>query len=83
LPFYIVVQPGSGSGPTATVEIVKDGQAIAQAPARLGSADVSGRIQHIAQIPIETLLPGLYTLRMTLTQGDRREVRESSFTLIE
>jgi VWFA-related protein len=83
LPFYIVVQPGSEPGPTATVEIIKDGQTMAQASARLGSADVSGRIQHLAQIPIETLLPGLYTLRMTLTQGDRREVRESSFTLIE
>jgi hypothetical protein len=63
------------------VETLRDGQAIAQAPIVLADADSSGRIQHIAQASVDTLDPGRYTLRVTIRQGERREIRDALFEL--
>jgi VWFA-related protein len=83
LTFFLVVTPGSGAPPQATVEILRDGQPVAQAPAALPAAGASGRIQHIAQVSIDALSAGRYTLRLTVSQGERREVREAMFALID
>jgi VWFA-related protein len=83
LTFFVAVTAGSGAAPQAAVEILLDGQALAKAPSPLPAADSSGRIQHIAQVSIDALSPGRYTLRLTVSQGDRREVREAPFTLID
>lgn len=83
LTFFIAVTAGSGAVPHATVEIIREGQTLAQAPSTLPDADASGRIQHIAQVSVETLSPGRYTLRLTVSQGERREVREAAFALID
>jgi hypothetical protein len=81
--FFIAVTAGSGGAPQATVEILRDGQTLGQAPTALPGPDASGRIQHIAQVPVEALAPGRYTLRLTISQGDSRDVREAVFVLID
>jgi VWFA-related protein len=82
--FYVVVIPGPGAAaPQATLEILRDGDVLTHAPTTLPAAGVSGRIAHLAQLSLEHLPSGHYTLRLTVTQGDRREVREVAFELID
>jgi hypothetical protein len=83
LTFLVVVTPGTGAAPLATVEILRDDQVLAQAPSDLRAADASGRIQHIAQVSIDALSPGRYTLRLTMTRGARSVVREAVFALMD
>ena len=49
----------------------------------LASADASGEIRHIAQAPVDALDPGSYTLRLTISQGERREIRDAVFELTQ
>jgi hypothetical protein len=83
LTFYVVVMPGPGALPQAMLEILRDGQVVAQGPTTLPTADASGRIEHVAQLPVGTLSSGRYTLRLTVSQGERREVREVAFELVD
>jgi hypothetical protein len=80
---YAVVIPGSGAAPQATLEILREGHTVATAPLALPAAKTSGRIEHLAQLSIDTLSSGRYTLRLTVTQGVRREVRDAAFELID
>jgi hypothetical protein len=62
---------------------MRDGDVLTHAPTALPAADVSGRIAHLAQLSVETLSSGRYTLRLTVSQGERRETREAAFELID
>ena len=83
LTFFVAVTAGSGAALQAAVEILRDGQTLARAPSALPAAGPSGRIEHIAQVSIDALSPGRYTLRLTVSQHEQREVREALFTLID
>ncbi len=82
LTFYLVVKPGTGAVPQAALEVLRGGEAVAQSPTTLPAAGASGRITHIAQISVERLPPGRYTLRLTVTQAERREVRDAMFQVM-
>jgi hypothetical protein len=62
---------------------VLNSDVLAHAPTTLPAAGVSGRIAHFAQLSVETLPGGHCTLRLTVIQGDRRELREVAFELID
>lgn len=81
--FFIVATPAPGNAPQANVEVVQNERSVAKAPAALPAAGPSGRIEHIIQLPLERLPPGRYTVRLTMTQGSAREVRDATFTVIE
>ena len=74
---------GSGAARQATVEILRDGQAVAHGPTVLAGGDASGEIRHIAQAAIDTRDPGRYTLQLTISQGERREIRDAGFELTQ
>jgi VWFA-related protein len=82
LTFYVVIAPGPGGVPAATLELAREGQVLAQSAVTLPAADASGRIAHVAQVPVDALAPGKYTLRLVVQQGERREIRETGFELI-
>jgi VWFA-related protein len=81
--FFVEVKTPSVSSPTAIMEVLRDGSRLSQAPVSLPDADESGRIRYIAKVPVDALPPGRYALRLTVTQGERREVRQAAFELIE
>lgn len=83
LPFYIVITPGSGAAPAASLEILREGATVAALPVTLSAPDPAGRIAHIASLPTATLPVGRYVIRVIVTQADRREVREAVFELID
>jgi VWFA-related protein len=81
--FYVVIVPAAGTAPTALVEIARGGQTLARAPVALPAADANGRIAHFAQIPMDTLPAGRYSLRLVVSQGDHQETREAGFDLVD
>ncbi len=82
LPLYFVVLPGTAGVLKAELEIVKDGRSLMRAPVNLAAPDASGRIANIAQLPIGTLAAGKYSLKLTVSQGDKREVREAAIEIV-
>jgi VWFA-related protein len=75
LPFYFELY-GGAAGATAAVQLMRNGQVIAEAPVQL--ADSTGpRIQHVGRFPIGALPAGTYQLRIRV--GDL--TRSAFFTL--
>ncbi len=72
LPFYLVVyldQQQKGVAPELTMEFTKDGQLLGSGPAPLGPPDKDGRIQYVAQVPVEQLPSGNYSVKFVVKQG--------------
>ena len=83
LTFFIAITPAPRGVPEASVAILSDGQPVARGPLPLASRAGSGRIDHVAQVPVDTLTPGRYTLRVIVSQGASREVRDTQFEVRE
>ena len=47
----------------------------AQLPLDLPAADATGRIQQVGRLPLESLAPGTYDLRVVVSDGAARQVR--------
>jgi hypothetical protein len=75
LAFFFTVYPGSGPKPTAVMELMHNGKLLAQSPVPLAAADASGRIQQVGRLPLETLAPGTYDLRVVVTDGTAPQLR--------
>jgi hypothetical protein len=80
---FVVALAGRGGQPEAAVEILSGDLIVAQAPVPLPAPDASGRIEHVVQVPVHTLSPGRYSVRLTVGQGPRREAREAAFELVD
>jgi VWFA-related protein len=82
LPFYMVVYPDSTNpAPVAlTMEFSRDSKAKRLATATLPAADAQGRIQYVANAPIEQFEPGNYAVRFVVQQG--QEVTEENFAIV-
>jgi len=78
--FYVVV-PGVLGTPSATLEVLGGAEVVARSPVALPQPDPSGRIAHVAQVPLDALPPGRYTIRLTVSQGNQKEVRETAFVI--
>jgi len=82
LPFYVVVYPDSKSPeqPEMFIEFNRDGNVKRVAASTLATPDADGRVQYIANAPIEQFDPGNYAVRFIVKQGT--EVAEENFSLI-
>jgi hypothetical protein len=82
LPFYMVVYPDSTNpAPVAlTMEFSRDSKAKRLATATLPGADAQGRIQYVANAPIEQFEPGNYAVHFVVQQG--QEVTEENFAIV-
>jgi VWFA-related protein len=81
LPFYFVVYPAPDRcACTAHIALLNNGQPIADATISL---ETSGkpRLQHVGQLPIENLAPGVYELRLTVTDDRDQQTRSAFFTV--
>lgn len=79
LPFYFTLY-GSTAGAKAQAELLRNGQALAQAPVDLASAN-GARLQHVGRLPIGTLSAGTYELRIRVAHGRGELSRSAFFTL--
>lgn len=80
---YFDVSAKATDGITATLEVIRGSESIAALPVPLDAPDTTGRIRQLAGLPMATLQPGLYTLRLTVLQGVTRQVREANVTIID
>ena len=83
LAFLLPLIVRDAAAPTLTLEVLRDGRPLVKAPLTVGSPDAEGRIQQIGQLPLSTLSPGNYLLRLTVEQGSSLEVREGAFTVAD
>jgi VWFA-related protein len=81
LTFYVIVVPGVMVTPHATLEVVRGSDVVATSALRLPQPDLNGRIAHVAQVPLDRLEPGSYTLRLTIEDQKQRQIREAAFIL--
>lgn len=73
---------GMGPGTPVVLELTDGTQTLARMPLTLGAADAEGRIQHAATLPLTSLTPGDYGLRLTVGTP-AIDSRETSFTVQE
>jgi hypothetical protein len=84
VPFYLVVYPNpqqKGVAPELTMEFTKDGQLLGSGPAPLSPPDKDGRIQYVAQVPVEQLPSGKYSVRFVVKQGNETADETVAFVL--
>ena len=75
LAFFFTIYPGLTSKPTATLELMQNGKLLARSPLPLEAADNTGRIQQVGRLPLDTLTPGTYDLRVVVTDGASTQLR--------
>ena len=65
-------------GIEARVEVVRDGRILLDVPAGRHEAGLDGRVQLASSLPLDGFGPGVYELRMTLTDGRDAETRSAA-----
>jgi len=71
LPFYMIVYPDTHNSaqPKMFIEFNRDGKVKRVVPASMDAPDSSGRIQYVANAPIDQFDPGNYAVRFVVRQG--------------
>jgi VWFA-related protein len=84
LSFYIAITPAAGQpAPTAELELLSGAQSIGKVPMQLAAPGPDGRIRNSAQLPLASFPPGDYGLKITVTQGAAKEVREAKVRITD
>ena len=74
---FAVIEPASATNPSATLQVLRDITEVASIPVPL-TPDGPSRLRAVAEISLDKLSVGHYVLRLIVTQGDRREIRDAS-----
>jgi VWFA-related protein len=81
LAFGFTAYDGHDGPVDAILELLRSGQLVATVPLALGGADRHGRINQISKLPLESLTPGAYELRVTVKTGTQRVTRAVPFAI--
>jgi VWFA-related protein len=79
LPFFFTLY-GPRANTTVHAQLLRNGQALAEAPVQVAS-DAGVRAQHLGRLPIDTLTPGTYELRIRAKSGAHEVSRGAFFTV--
>jgi VWFA-related protein len=80
LPFYFALYGDVREVTEGTVQLLKQGRAIAEGPLTLPKADGSP-LQHVGRLPVADLPAGTYELRVRVAAAERELSRTAFFTL--
>ncbi len=80
---FFVVSSKSRAIPSATLELLLGGEVLARIAVALDAPDGHGTIRQLAQLPTGALGAGDYVLRLTVSAGHERQVREAQVRLTE
>jgi VWFA-related protein len=78
----MVVSP-RGDPPTASLELMAGDRGVATLTFELGSARKDGRLMALGRLPLSSIPPGSYTLRVVVSSGERREIRSMAFSVVK
>jgi len=79
----VYIPPGITAKPKLTIELFREGRALAQIPGELPDADALGRIQFVAALPLEKIPAGSYALKITVSGETASVSRSRSFTILD
>jgi VWFA-related protein len=81
--FYFVVYPAKGAKaiPQLTLQVIQGSKMPADLQLKLSPPDAQGRIPYASALPIESLNPGSYELRITVKDGQTSATRSQTFTI--
>jgi VWFA-related protein len=84
LAFFFTAYPGGGTSTdlTGTIELLQDAKVVARAPMTMAPADAEGRVQQVSRLPIGSLNPGRYQLRVVVQQGTAAVARTTEFRIV-
>ena len=81
--FTVYIPPGITAKPKLTIELFREGRALAQIPGELPDADALGRIQYVAALPLEKIPAGSYALKITVSGETASVSRSRAFTILD
>ena len=81
--FYFAFHRRPASTPSATLEILHSGRAVASVPIELAQPLQDGRVQQLGKLPIGQFPSGTYELRLRLRTADEEQLRTTFFTIVE
>lgn len=83
LPFFFTVYTPQGAtpAPKLVIELRQSGKTLASIPAQLNAPDAQGRIQYVAGLPLESIPPGAYELKVTVEDGKTSVSRSATFSV--
>jgi hypothetical protein len=82
LGFYFAVYPAkAGPAPESALQLLLNGEAVAQVPLTLAAPDSSGRIQQLGRLPLDQIKPGSYELSVIVKQGATAISRSTLVTI--
>ena len=84
LAFFFTAYPGQKVSEklSGSVELLLDAKVLARAPMELAAPDAAGRVQQITRLPIDSLAPGRYQLRVLVQQGETTVARSTEFRIV-
>jgi len=82
--FYAIVYPDAKSTDPVTLrlDLLRDGSIVGSAPVALPAADERGQIRYVGGLPVRTLPPADYTLRLHAQQGTAVSFEEAPFSVV-
>jgi VWFA-related protein len=81
LGFYFNIYPANNDLPQLLLEVLQGSKSIAKLPLKLAPADARGRIQFASALPLDSLGPGSYELKITVSDTKESVSRSTIFTL--
>jgi hypothetical protein len=79
--FNVYTAKGATESPTLTLEVLQNNKSVARVPLKLAAPDAKGRIQYASALPLESLNPGSYELKISVSDAKSTVSRSASFAL--
>ena len=81
--FYFNIYPAKGSTeiPKLTLEVLQNRKSVGRVPLKLTAPDQQGRIQYASALPLDSLSPGNYELKVSVSDAKGTVSRSASFIL--
>jgi len=79
--FNVYTAKGSAEAPNLTLEVLQNNKSVAKVQLKLGAPDAKGRIQYASALPLDSLNPGTYQLKISVSDAKSAVSRSASFAL--
>jgi hypothetical protein len=84
LAFFFTVWPAKGSSTPLklSLQILQSGKSLGQTSADLPAPDQKGQIKYASALPLDKFQPGIFQLKITVSDGKASMTRSTEFTLV-
>ena len=81
--FFFTAWPAKGSTAPLqfSMEILQNNRSLGQTSAQLPAADEQGQIKYASAFPLDKFQPGVYELKVTVSDGKNRVSHSTPFTI--